>query len=246
MTSEENHNETVTFFAENDFFGMKEQILFFPQGMLPALTFEGKIIMESPGKIARSGNGNGGLLEAFRVRKDIQQMVEHRGIEYMQIFGVDNILAKFLDPLMIGAMVDTEAAAMSKVVPKRSYDEKVGVFARKNGKYEMVEYIEIGEDLAKRTDKEGRLMFRDGNIVVFTLTTHFLFHELVMNAEKMEQLSAEFHVQHKKVGAWDAGLQKTVKPDTENNGIKFEIFINQFLLFVPQGKFYLLPVDRAQ
>ena len=120
MTSEENHNETVEFFAANGFFGIKEQLLFFPQGMLPALDFEGKIIMENPGKISRSGNGNGGLLEAFRVRKDIQEMVKERGIEYMQIFGVDNILAKFLDPLMIGAMVDTKAAAIAKVVPKRA------------------------------------------------------------------------------------------------------------------------------
>ena len=37
-----------------------------------------------------------------------------------------------------------------------------------------------------------------------------------------------------------------MKPDSENNGIKFEIFINQFLLFVPDGRFYLLPIERAE
>ena len=68
MTSEENHNETVEYFQSEGYFGIKDQLTFFPQGMLPALTFEGKIIMETPGKIARSGNGNGGLLEAFRAR----------------------------------------------------------------------------------------------------------------------------------------------------------------------------------
>ena len=145
---------------------------------------------------------------------------------------------------MIGATVDSNAAAMAKCVNKRSPDEKVGVFAKKNGKYEMVEYIEIGPELAAMTDPDGRLSYRDGNIVFFTLRTDFLL-DLVTSPTKMAELTREFHVQKKKVPQWDPEEGKAVKPE-DNNGIKFEIFINSFLLFVPDGAFRLLPVDRNQ
>lgn len=41
-----NHNEIVTYFKDNNYFGYDEtKIIFFPQGGLPALTYEGKIII---------------------------------------------------------------------------------------------------------------------------------------------------------------------------------------------------------
>ena len=46
MTSPLNHSTTTSYFAENGYFGLKEeQVRFFPQGTLPALTPEGKIVM---------------------------------------------------------------------------------------------------------------------------------------------------------------------------------------------------------
>ena len=46
MTSPLNHSTTASYFAENGYFGLKEeQVRFFPQGTLPALTPEGKIVM---------------------------------------------------------------------------------------------------------------------------------------------------------------------------------------------------------
>lgn len=48
MTSEMNHDEIVTFFKENNYFGYEpESIIFFPQGGIPALFYNGKIIIES-------------------------------------------------------------------------------------------------------------------------------------------------------------------------------------------------------
>lgn len=49
MTSAENHDETVQFFKDNDYFGgFPESFVFFQQQMLPSVNFEGKIMMQSP------------------------------------------------------------------------------------------------------------------------------------------------------------------------------------------------------
>lgn len=49
MTSPENHEDTVRFFHEKEYFGgFRENFVFFQQQMMPAVNFEGKILMSSP------------------------------------------------------------------------------------------------------------------------------------------------------------------------------------------------------
>lgn len=48
MTSAATHKSTKEFFKTNEFFGLDEQsVRFFRQGTLPAMDFEGRVIMES-------------------------------------------------------------------------------------------------------------------------------------------------------------------------------------------------------
>ena len=47
MTSEMNNQEVVNFFKEHNYFGYDpESVIFFPQGGIPALDYEGKIMIE--------------------------------------------------------------------------------------------------------------------------------------------------------------------------------------------------------
>lgn len=55
MTSEHTQEQTYEFFKKNMFFGLNSSdIVFFEQNTLPCMTFDGKIILETPTKISRA------------------------------------------------------------------------------------------------------------------------------------------------------------------------------------------------
>ncbi|HEX8466075.1 MAG TPA: UTP--glucose-1-phosphate uridylyltransferase, partial [Abditibacterium sp.] len=66
MTSHQNHDATQAFFEANSFFGLDEShVHLFRQGRMPAVDFEGKILLESKGSIALAADGHGGSLRAL-------------------------------------------------------------------------------------------------------------------------------------------------------------------------------------
>ena len=93
MTSESNHNQTVEFFKQNNYFGYdKSYIDFFSQEMIPAIDNNGKIILDAKNHIFTNPNGHGGSLSALWISGAIEKM-KSRGIEYIFYFQVDNVLA---------------------------------------------------------------------------------------------------------------------------------------------------------
>ena len=61
MTSEKNHDATVKFLKEKNYFGYKEdRVVFFKQDMAPACDYNGKLYMEAKDRISTSPNGNAG------------------------------------------------------------------------------------------------------------------------------------------------------------------------------------------
>ncbi|ETV63573.1 hypothetical protein H257_19500, partial [Aphanomyces astaci] len=83
MTSMLNHDSTVSFFQKNLYFGLKPaQVVFFSQGTLPCLTIEGKLMLETPSKLSRAPDGNGGIYRALVDSGALKQM-ESLGVKYL-------------------------------------------------------------------------------------------------------------------------------------------------------------------
>ena len=165
MTSEKNNDDTVKFFEEMNYFGYdKNYVDFFVQEMAPAASFDGKIFLEDKDRISTSPNGNGGWFISF-VKAGLCEKAKKAGVEYINIFAVDNVCQRMADPCFVGAMIDGGYRSAAKVVSKATPEEKVGVLCLEDGKPSIVEYYELTEDMRYQTKADGELAYMYGVIL---------------------------------------------------------------------------------
>jgi len=233
MTSQANDAATRDFFAEHSYFGLKqERVLFFTQGMWPALDSDGKILLEAPGRIFMSPDGHGGTISALRDHGMFDDMAR-RGIQSLFYFQVDNPLVEIADPQFIGLHLKEGADVSTKVCKKREPSEGLGVVAVRNGRNLVVEYSELtpAQMQEKRSDGQLKLLF--GSVAIHVFSVAFLKQEAAVDLP--------LHIAFKKVPTVDA-TGKTVSPDRPN-AYKFEKFIFDV---IPDAKRTLnVEFDRA-
>ncbi|KAI0094431.1 nucleotide-diphospho-sugar transferase [Irpex rosettiformis] len=245
MTSGPTRPETEAFFKKNAYFGLNPRnVTFFEQGTLPCLTMDGKVILETPGRVAVAPDGNGGLYAALRQplsptdkSHTVLTDLSKRNVRYVHAFGVDNCLVKVADPVFIGYCIQKQSECAAKVVPKAYPTESVGVVATRGGKFGVVEYSEISQEQAERLDANGQLVFRAANIV-----NHFYTIDFLNKVESFEEELA-FHIARKKIPYVDQATGQTVKP-TKPNGMKLEMFVFDVFPFTKQ--FSVLEVARNE
>ncbi|KAL7716337.1 UDP-N-acetylglucosamine diphosphorylase [Entamoeba marina] len=215
MTNISNDQEIREFFASRKYFGLPEQdVLFFAQGMLPAVDKDGKILMGSKNSICLSPNGNGGVYKGLN-ESGVLNEIEKRGVQYIVQTAVDNVLNKMADPTLIGYMEMNKYDCCAKVLPKTSPTEAVGVLVEKDGVPAVVEYSEISGEMANRITPDGSLAFNAAHICNNGYTVEMM--------KKAGELYLPFHIAHKKVPCINEdGI--IIEP-SEPNGYKFEMFI---------------------
>ena len=218
MTSDATDAETRRFFEEHGHFGLPpSDVIFFAQGMLPCLTPDAKLLLDSPGSLATAPNGNGGVYVSLRDSGALARL-EEQGVKGVFQFGVDNILCHVADPTFVGYCTSRGADCASKTVGKSHAHEPVGVVATVNGTPAVVEYSEITKDMAEAVADGGRLLFGSAHICVNFFSTAFLRR---FCDEMLDTLP--LHVARKKVPHVDEkGVR--VQPD-KPNAIKLEYFI---------------------
>ena len=216
MTSKENNDATVEFFAKHKYFGFEKDknIFFFMQGQLPMIDTEGKILIGENGLIKLAANGHGGIFEAL-VKNKMTDKMRELGIEWVFIGGVDNCLVKMVDPILMGIAIDKKVTAAGKSVVKANAQEKVGVFCKKNGRPSVVEYSEISEEMAERRTSDGELVFGESHILCN------LFN--ISSIERMGSTPLPYHSAFKKATYIDKDGNKVVP--TSPNAYKFEAFL---------------------
>ena len=171
MTSEKNNDDTTQFFKEHDYFGYnKDYVFFFVQEMAPSVSYDGKIYMEGKAKLSTSPNGNGGWFSSL-AKAGLLDKIDELGVEWLNVFSVDNVLQKMADPVFVGATIEAGCVCGSKVVAKADPNEKVGVLCLEDGKPSIVEYYEMTDEMIHSKDENGRLLYNYGVIL------NYLFHE---------------------------------------------------------------------
>lgn len=239
MTSGPTRAPTESFFQEHNYFGVpKENVVFFEQGTIPCITPEGKIIMEAPGKVAVSPDGNGGVYKAL-LTGGVLDDLKKRGIEHVHMYCVDNSLVKVADPVFIGFSASRKADVATKVVRKRSANEQVGVIATRANHPAVIEYSEISPELREAKDPQNPelLKLRAANIV-----NHYYSTDFLLRSPELARQAMPFHIANKKIPYCDES-GKTVKPE-KPNGIKLEQFVFDIFSEIPLTKFATLEVSR--
>jgi UDP-N-acetylglucosamine/UDP-N-acetylgalactosamine diphosphorylase len=225
MTSHQNHAATEAFFAEKKFFGLdRNRVHFFRQGRMPAVNFDGKILLESKGGIALSPDGHGGSLRALD-RSGALDLMAKEGIDTLSYFQVDNALVRCIDPTFLGWHRLKGSEMSSKMVPKAYPEEKLGHFCVQDGKLVVIEYSDLPAAMQRETDAQGKLRYIAGSIAIHVIDREFVRRMAVGG----DGLSLPFHRADKKIATIDAS-GNAVKPD-KPNGVKFEMFVFDALPF---------------
>lgn len=222
MTSKENNKDTVDFLEEKKYFGYpKDFVYIFKQEELPLIDTEGKLLIDKKECIKEASNGNGGIFNSMLKNNVIADM-EKRGIEWVFIGSVDNILLKNVDTLLIGLTCKKGTKIGTRTVLKRSPNEKVGVLCKQDNKIEVIEYTELPENISNLKDEDGDLLYGESHIMCNLFNLEAI--------KKCSTKALEYHVAVKKSEFLDES-KNLIKPK-EPNAYKFEQFIfDSFKLF---------------
>ena len=215
MTSEENNDQTLAFLEEHDFFGYpKDKVKLFKQGKAPLISTEGKLLIGKDKLIKEASDGNGSIYKSLKVDGMLDDMKKNN-IQWVFVGGVDNILLKIVDPLLVGITVSQNNKIASKSVVKTNPRERAGVFCKIDGKPGIIEYSELPEEMIEEVDENGELVFGDVNILSHLYNIDAL--------EKMSDKVMPYHIAVKKSDYLDEN-GNLVEPE-DKNVYKFESFI---------------------
>jgi UDP-N-acetylglucosamine/UDP-N-acetylgalactosamine diphosphorylase len=227
MTSQLNDAQTKAFFVKNSYFGLPEaSIKFFIQGTMPAIGYDGKLLLKDKSSLALAPDGHGGTLLALK-RSGALDTMANDGVEYISYFQIDNPLVSIVNPLFIG-LHHLEQSAMSAIMlAKTGPHEKLGNFCVSNGKTTIIEYSDMPDALAEAVDDNNQLCYIAGSPAIHIISRNFV-EQLTANGH----LELPWHRADKKIACIDNN-GRPIEP-VEPNGVKLESFIFDAMPLAPK------------
>jgi UDP-N-acetylglucosamine/UDP-N-acetylgalactosamine diphosphorylase len=233
MVSDATQRATEEFFRWHGHFGLDATwVRFACQASLPPLDDAGRMLLETPSRIATAPNGHGGLFAALASSKLLDLLADH-GVTTLSYVQIDNPLVRTVDPEFVGLHALRGSEFSSKSVEKRDAAEKVGVFARVGGRPSIVEYTELTAEETNARGADGSLRFSQANIAAHCIDVAF--------ARRMASEGLPVHRAKKKVPFVDAE-GRAVAPESPN-ATKFESFL--FDAIPRAGRSLVLETTRA-
>lgn len=215
MTSVDNDKDTRDFFEKHNYFGYSsDNVMFFVQEQLPTVDTNGKLMLAGKGTVSTAPNGNGGWY-ASMVKSGVLKSLKKADIEWLNVFAVDNVLQRMVDPCFIGAIIESGRQCGAKVVAKAAPEERVGVMCLEDGKPSIVEYYEMTDEMRTRREEDGTLSYNWGVILNYVFRTDKLNDILGMHLP--------LHRAFKKIKYLDEN-GNTVIPE-EPNAYKYETLV---------------------
>ena len=202
---------------------------------MPAVDHDGKLILGNKSELFLSPDGHGGMLGALVKSGCLDDMLK-RGIEHIFYGQVDNPMIQVCDPALIGYHIQAGSEMTTQVVRKNEPLQKVGNVVSVDGKVQIIEYSDLPEEFARKTNEDGSLALWAGSIAVHIISSHFL-QRVSQDADGLP-----FHRAKKKVPFVNSEGQQ-IQP-AENNAIKFERFIFDLLPWANNG--IVCEVDPAE
>ncbi len=218
MTSIYNDAEIKEFLAEHAYFGYdKNAVFFYSQNMAYATDFDGKLLKGSPSTLVASPDGNGGWFASL-ARAGYLPMLNEKGVEWLNIISIDNVLQRTVDPVFVGATVRSGKACGAKVIRKTDPNERIGLLCENGGKPTVIEYYELDRLLA-----EGGVSVEG---IEYGVILNYLFHVEEMTRTLTED-PLPVHIAKKKIPYWNG--TELVTPTTEN-GCKYEMLATDLII----------------
>ena len=218
MCSRENIYETEDYLTVHeeelkDMGYSREMITTFEQEELPLLRYNGEKL-KIDGKIKKGSSGHGGVYKAL-MKPEVREKIEDLNLKYIYITNVDNILEKPLDYDFIGLVASNGLELAVKSVEKTEPKEKVGVFVEKEDRLEVLEYNEVGQELAEQRDIDGKLYLREGNIMTQIMTVDFI--------KKISNIQLPYHNAYKRKWNEDFIKRETLLFDAFKYAEKYKV-----------------------
>lgn len=236
MTSASNHDETVRYFKENNYFGLgRKQVHFFRQSDLPFLDQKGNLFLETPYKISEGPAGNGSALRHF-VESGIWAQWYANDIRFLNVVLIDNPLADPFDEELLGFHYRRGCDITIKSIERNYAEEKVGLIVGAPHNIKIVEYTEMPIEERAAVLRNGELKHRCANISLFCMNMEFV-------QDVSSRTDIPLHLAFKSAPFLSQAGMRILNP--EPNAWKYERYIFDILPFASKVAALMYPREKS-